>query len=266
MSRTTLESLLEMLDSKKTPEIQPITCVQETIPEQNTLTQKLDKVDEKVLALFASLESLHEKVQELGTRTHETTTSIERLHGKVQELSTRTHKTAASIEQWQQNVYELTARAHKLEPELSQSDLEVDQELEDRISRLSHVESELVQEPQPEPEPEYELEQSEPESDPESEPETEPEPLPAPRTKASTRGRNRLSLCMMPSDEMQDVMLAISPDRSSVQASPVEPAPSPANLLEQQPFETSLISASHDTDESYIIRIREEAELQKNEK
>jgi uncharacterized protein YoxC len=247
-----------MLDSKKTPEIQPITCVQETIPEQNTLTQKLDTVDEKVLALFASLESLHEKVQELGTRTHETTTSIERLHGKVQELSTRTHKTAASIEQWQQNMYELTVRAQKPEPELSQSDLEVDQEIEDRISRLSHVESELVQEHRPEPEPESE---SEPESEPEPEPELEQTPLPAPRTKASTRGRNRLSLCMMPSDEMQDVILAISPDKVSEPASPFEPAPSPANLLEQQPDETSPTSVADNTAESYVLRIRDEAEL-----
>lgn len=215
MSRTTLESLLEMLDSKKTQEMYPITTIQETTPEQNAATQKLDQVDEKVLALFASLEHLHEKVHGLITRTHEITTLVERLHGKVQDLSTRTHKTAVSIEQWQQNVYELTARAHGTDPE-----------------------------PEAEPLPVQPVEERYP--DP---------PPPA-------------------SDEIKDALLVVSPDISSTQASPVEPTPLPANLLEStvssteidvatqpQPDQTSPTSVTDDTHDSYIIRIREEAEL-----
>ena len=232
MSRTTLESLLEMLDNKNTPEMHPITSKQESTIESDTVTDKLDKVDEKMLSVCASLEILHENVNHLSTRTHETTASIEQLHEKMQQLSMRTNKIAASIEQWQQRIYGLSSRPHESaqeaepeQPPQPEQDLEIDPE----------------QPPQLEEEQEAELEQP-------PQPEQEPKPVPVPRTRASTRGRNHLSLCMMQSDEMKDVMLVIPPRRVSEPASPFEPAPSPVNLLE--------------TDESYIIRIREEAELQ----
>ncbi len=234
MSRTTLESLLEMLDNKNTQEMHPITSKQESTIESDTVTDKLDKVDEKMLSVCASLEILHENVNHLSTRTHETTASIEQLHEKMQQLSMRTNKIAASIEQWQQRIYGLSSRPHEsaqeAEPEQPpqlEQDLEIDPE----------------QPPQLEEEQEAELEQP-------PQPEQEPKPVPVPRTRASTRGRNHLSLCMMQSDEMKDVMLVISPRRVSEPASPFEPAPSPANLLE------------YETAETYIIRIREEAELQ----
>jgi hypothetical protein len=292
MSRTTLESLLEMLDSKKTPEIHPVTSTLPVEPEHNILTQKIDKVDEQVLAVFASLERLHENVNQLSTRTHGTMSSIEQLHEKVLELSTRTHKTAASIEQWQQRVYGLSAGADESvpqpEPEPEPEPYTEPEESEPEPAPEPHPEPpepepepepapEPVPEPEPAPEPVPEPEPApepvpEPEPAPEPAPEPDPETVPGPvdaqpRTKASTRGRNRLSLCMMPSDEMQDVMLAISPDVSILHSSPVDPAPSPANLLEStgttQPHIelTSPTSVAHDTGDSYIVRIRDEAEL-----
>ncbi len=262
MSRTTLESLLEMLDNKNTQEMHPITSKQESTIESDTVTDKLDKVDEKMLSVCASLEILHENVNHLSTRTHETTASIEQLHEKMQQLSMRTNKIAASIEQWQQRIYGLSSRPHEsaqeAEPEQPpqlEQDLEIDPEQPPQPEQDPEIDPEQPPQPEqdleidPEQPPQLEEEQ-EAELEQPPQPEQEPKPVPVPRTRASTRGRNHLSLCMMQSDEMKDVMLVISPRRVSEPASPFEPAPSPANLLE------------YETAESYIIRIREEAELQ----
>jgi hypothetical protein len=81
MSRSTPD----MLDIRKTPEIYPMTSMQET------------------------LEYFHDKLNHLSTRAYETTAAIQRLGEQVQQLSTRSPKKQASIEPVQQTVCELGA-------------------------------------------------------------------------------------------------------------------------------------------------------------
>ena len=251
MSRTTLESLLEMLDNNKTPEIDKITSINQIESEQNKVTQKLEKVDEQVLAVFASLERLHENVNQLSTRTHGTTASIERLYEKVLELSTRTNNTAASLEQWQQRVYELNTRAHETVTQVLES------------PPKSDTEPDSEREPQVEPDPV-------PESTPNPVPEISCPVDTQSNTQANENDRNHLSGCMMPSDNMNDLLLTKSHDVSAVQASPIEIVSSTANLLDSAGIDTTIqphvvdIHPAELTDnigESYIIRIRDEAEL-----
>lgn len=251
MSRTTLESLLEMLDTNKTPDIDQITSINPIEPEQNKVTQKLDKVDEQVLAVFASLERLHENVNQLSTRTHVTTASIERLYEKVVELNARTNKTAASIDQWQQRVYELNIPAQEPVPYVPQPETKPDPGPESE--RASHLEPDLAPDPAPNPVSEISC------------------PVDAQsHTQANATDCDHLSLCMMPSDDMNDFLLAKAREVSSVQASPVELASSTANLLESIGTDVTIqphIQDMHPTEltdntgESYIIRIRDEAEL-----
>ena len=254
MSRTTLESLLEMLDSNKTPEIEQITSINPIEPEQNKVTQKLDKVDEQVLAVFASLERLHENVNQLSTRTHVTTASIERLYEKVVELNARTNKTAASIDQWQQRVYELNLPAQEPVPHVLEPPPEPDPEHESE--RASHLEPDLAPDPAPNPVSEISC------------------PVDAQsQTQANTTDCDHLSLYMMPSDDMNDFLLAKAPGVSSVHTSTVESAHSPDNLLEStdidatistiQPYVVDMhpIELTDNIGDSYIVRIRDEAEL-----
>jgi len=251
MSRTTLESLLEMLDTNKTPDIDQITSINPIEPEQNKVTQKLDKVDEQVLAVFASLERLHENVNQLSTRTHVTTASIERLYEKVVELNARTNKTAASIDQWQQRVYELNLPAQEPVPHVPQPETKPDPGPESE--RASHLEPDLAPDPAPNPVSEISC------------------PVDAQsHTEEHATDCDHLSFCMMPSDDMNDFLLAKSPEVSSKQESPVELASSTANLLESIGTDATIqphIQDMHPTEltdntgESYIIRIRDEAEL-----
>ena len=154
-------------------------------------------------------------------------------------------------------VYELSTRAHESE-----------------LQSEPEPASETVSEP---PEPATESETESPESVPTSEPvpetpESASEPVPGPvdtqsRTKASVHHRDRLSVCMMTSDDMNDFLLTMSPETTSVHMSPVEQTPLFANLLESTSTtqlhveETSPTSVTHDTVDSYIVRIRDKVEL-----
>ena len=81
MSRSTAE----MLDIKKTPEIYPMTSIQET------------------------LQYFHDKLNHLNARAYEASAAIQKLGEQVQQLRTATYKTKASVEQAQETVLEMSA-------------------------------------------------------------------------------------------------------------------------------------------------------------
>jgi hypothetical protein len=260
---SSVDSKVDIFDVKKTPEIYPMTSMQETI------------------------EYFHEKMNQLNKRAYENSAMLQRLAEQVQQLSTRTHKTKASTPQEEPTVDDLCAAPPQPEPKAPVQAVQT--EKPDVLSMLlRRFSSEPVQAPPPEPvqelEPETETEIAperpetasihfrrfseqqleavkehrlsfshgelpsvqEPDADVESEQEVSPclwqrvsekfeaqselesepaqelaEPQTPKRTHASARGLKRLSMCMMPPDEMQDVLAVISPAL-------VAPAPSPA--------------------------------------
>ena len=265
MSSSILDKKIDIFDTKKTPEIYPMTSIQETF------------------------EYFHEKMNQLNKRAYENSAMMQRLTEQVQQLSTRTHKPAASIEPAQQTapqpaspvkaekadvmsmllrrfsqqpavptapaVPEPVPSVDEFAPEPEERDLEEELEpelpgqsihfrrfseqqlesVQEHFRRFPQQELQLeaVQEPDTQPELDRDSEQDlspclwrrlaakvEARQELESEPVLEPavEPATPVRAHTSKHGLKRLSLCMMPPDEMQDVLDVISP----------EPAPSPA--------------------------------------
>jgi len=263
MSSSTVDKQVDIFEVKKTPEIYPMTSMQET------------------------LEYFHEKMNQLNKRAYENSAMLQRLAEQVQQLSTRTHKPKASTQKEEPSVDDLCAGApepepkqavqaekpdvlsmllrrfssepvrapapepepepvQELEPEteteiaperpetasihfrrFSEQQLEAVKEHLPRLS-FSHGELPAVQEPDAESEQElspclwqrlsekFEA-QSELESEPVQEQEAEPR---TPMRAQSAHGLKRLSLCMMPPDEMQDVLAVISPALVAPAASP----------------------------------------------
>ena len=266
MSSSTVDKKIDIFDTKKTPEIYPMTSIHETF------------------------EYFHEKMNQLNKRAYENSAMMQRLAEQVQQLSTRTHKTAASGEKTQPNAPapepEAPAKAEKAdvvsmllrrfsqqpaapvapvvpepvagvdefeppEPEPVQETLadieperpEVqsihfrrfsDQELESvqvHFRRSSEPRLEPVQEPELDADSEQDVSpclwqrlaekfDSRSELESESVQQSDEEPQTPMRAHASAQGLKRLSLCMMPPDDMQDVLAVISPDI-------VAPTPSP---------------------------------------
>jgi hypothetical protein len=81
MSNSILDKKIDIFDTKKTPEIYPMTSIQETF------------------------EYFHEKMNQLNKRAYESSAAIQRLGEQVQQLSTHTHK-PASGEKTQQTAAE----------------------------------------------------------------------------------------------------------------------------------------------------------------
>jgi hypothetical protein len=237
MSRSTVE----MLDIKKTPEIYPMTSMQET------------------------LEYFHDKLKDLNARAYEASAAIQKLGEQVQQLSSRAHKTKASVEQAQQTVQEGVERSAQ-KPEqapyllstmyrrFSEQAL-LPEPLWGRLQAKFKPEREAEAEPAPVRGTEVELEAvQEAESDLESEEdvspclhrrlireykfedelqaETVPELPPAPsqslhfrrfsEQELDARGLRRPSLKMMPPDEMQDILdMAVTAASLRLDATPV---------------------------------------------
>ena len=258
MSSSILDKKIDIFDTKKTPEIYPMTSIHETF------------------------EYFHEKMNQLNKRAYENSAMMQRLAEQVQQLSARTHKTAA-----QQNAAEpqpespvkaekpdvlsmLTSGLRRFsqqpaapaapaapEPVASvdefapaeTEELDLEEALEPELPeqsihfrRFSEQQLESVQEHfRRYPEQELQLESvQEPDTQPEldrdaeedlspclwrrlvAKVESQSEPVLEPQTptraNTSKHGLKRLSLCMMPPDAMQDVLDVISP----------APTPSPA--------------------------------------
>jgi hypothetical protein len=205
MSRSRINSLRDMLDVKIRPEIYPMTSMQETF------------------------EYFHDKLNQV-------TESIERLVDRVQELSTRTDKTAAKVEA--NNVEEPSVDSHEPVGEPAAAPVQVEVEVEseqdvspclwDRVVAKLESEKELEsEEEQAETEPLHFRRFSEQQLDPGTPPVTKGADRAQP-AKTPRGGLKRLSLCMMPPDEMNDILAAISPDVAAYQETPGGPAPSPA--------------------------------------
>jgi hypothetical protein len=206
MSRSRINSLRDMLDVKIRPEIYPMTSMQETF------------------------EYFHDKLNQV-------TESIERLVDRVQELSTRTDKTAATVEATK--VEELSVDSHEPVEEPAAAPVQVEVEVEseqdvspclwDRVVAKLESEQELEseEEEQAETEPLHFRRFSEQQLDPGTPPVTNGADRAQP-AKTPRGGLKRLSLCMMPPDEMNDILAAISPDVAAYQETPGGPAPSPA--------------------------------------
>ena len=215
MSVSTLNKDTDLLDVTPTREIYPMTSMQETV------------------------EFLYDKVKQLSRRAFQTSESVESLAVKVEELST-------SIELSHQKLDELSARAPENiqpdapdpepEPEPAIHPEESDPDSDEGISPClwGRVLAKFKAEPEPEPESDVQTEQPDRPSlhfrrFSEQLLESEPKPS-SPQLAKPPSGRfKRRSLCMLPPDEMQDVMLAISPDPSPMRVSPDGPAPSPAS-------------------------------------
>jgi len=260
MSSGILDKKIDIFDIKKTPEIYPMTSMQETF------------------------EYLHDQMNLIKNNAYENSAVLQRIDKQVQQLRAQMHKPAASTEK-----EEASAGAAEPEPKAR-----VQTEKPDVLSMLfrrfseqrpvaeaaAEPAAEAVPEPQIEPdsaavlEPEsdtaperqetealhfrrfseQQLEGPRREPDPDSEldlspclwrrlsvkyafgrelaseaaHELDPEPHTPACAHAPTRGLKRLSLCMMPPDDMHDVLAVISPDVASRTKSPAAPAPSPA--------------------------------------
>jgi hypothetical protein len=243
MSASTLNKDTDLLDVTPTREIYPMTSMQETV---EFLYDKVKQLGRRVFQASESVESLAAKVEELST-------SIELSHQKLDELSAR----ADTIVQPQ---------APCVEPK--SLPLEQVDEFGLPIAPTPTTQPKS-RHPEPEPQPAIHPEESDPDSDEGISPclwgrvlakfKTEPEPESdiqpeqpdrpslhfrrfseqqlasepnsnSPQLAKPPSGRfKRRSLCMLPPDEMQDVMLAISPDPSPMRVSPDGPAPSPAS-------------------------------------
>jgi hypothetical protein len=272
---SSVDNKVDIFDVKKTPEIYPMTSMQETI------------------------EYFHEKMNQLNKRAYENSAMLQRLAEQVQQLSTRTHKTKASTQKEEPSVDDLCAAPPQPEPKAPVQAVQTEKPdvLSMLLRRFSSEPacapylaslSKPVQEPppEPEPEPESEIQPERPEKeslqfrrfseqqleavkhqfprrfsldelgsveepdnearlDPDSEQDLSPclwqrlaakfesqeelesepvreldaEPPTPKRAYASACGLKRRSLCMLPPDEMHDVLAVISP---------TTPAPSPA--------------------------------------
>ena len=215
MSASTLNKDTDLLDVTPTREIYPMTSMQETV------------------------EFLYDKVKQLSRRAFQTSESVESLAVKVEELST-------SIELSHQKLDELSARALEIvqseaphlerEPEPAIHPEESDPDSDEGLSPClwGRVLAKFKAEPEQEQESDVQTEQPDRPSlhfrrFSEQLLESEPKPS-SPQLAKPPSGRfKRRSLCMLPPDEMQDVMLAISPDPSPMRVSPDGPAPSPAS-------------------------------------
>ena len=215
MSASTLNKDTDLLDVTPTREIYPMTSMQETV------------------------EYLYDKVKQLSRRAFQTSESVESLAVKVEELST-------SIELSHQKLDELSARAPENiqphaphpepEPEPAIHPEESDPDSDEGISPCLWGRVLAKFKTEPEPEPESDMQTAQPDRPSlhfrrfsEQLLESEPKPS-SPQLAKPPSGRfKRRSLCMLPPDEMQDVMLAISPDPSPMRVSPDGPAPSPAS-------------------------------------
>jgi hypothetical protein len=265
MSSSTVDKQVDIFDVKKTPEIYPMTSIQETF------------------------DYFHDKMNQLNKRAYENSAMMQRLAEQVQQLSTRTHKTKASKQKEEPSVDDLCAGPPEPEPkapvpaekpdvlsmllrrfssepvrappevlsnvepvsEAVEAEAEIEperpeteaihfrrfseQQLEAvtaRLPRYSFSHEELASVPEPEPDPESEQDLSpclwqrvaakfearqELESEPVQELDAEPR---TPMRAQSAHGLKRLSLCMMPPDEMQDVLAVISPALVAPAASP----------------------------------------------
>jgi len=261
MSSGILDKKIDIFDIKKTPEIYPMTSMQETF------------------------EYLHDQMNLIKKNAYENSAVLQRIDKQVQQLRTQMHKPAASTEKEAASAAEPSAGGAEPEPKAR-----VQTEKPDVLSMLfrrfseqrpaAEAAAEAAPEPQIEPvsaavlEPEsdtaperqeaealhfrrfseQQLEGPKREPDPDSEldlspslwrrlsakyafgrelaleaaHELDPEPQTPACAHAPTRGLKRLSLCMMPPDDMHDVLAVISPDLASRTKSPAAPAPSPA--------------------------------------
>jgi hypothetical protein len=263
MSKTTLENLLDMLERsnskkktpEKAPEIQPPSPEPPSPESPGALTisvvnEKLEIFGQQLGALLASVQQLHEKVNGLGMWTNDRGT-------KLRDEDEPAPALAAHV---------------------------VDYETEDTAPN----------EPE-EPEEPEELDETDETDEPVSAPPVDP-PLASPPISPSCRAlaghiQGRKSVCMLHSDALADLLLrdetasAPKPEADSelVPESSPAPAPAPASPVRatleptpelDAPVEDRATEIDTDTDthatavadamnleESYIIRIREEAEL-----
>ena len=235
MSRATLEKTMDMLTIKKTPEIYPMTSIQETFEyihdKLNETSAWLERLEAKMHSLTASLHTSQQKVHDPGAPAPAPAPDPAPEPAPVPEPRS---EDVLDAEPERPFVQALHFRRFS------------DQEIESvpvHIRRPSEPRLESVHEPdtQPENDPDSEHDVSpclwqrltakfEPRQELASEPAQEPdvEPQTPKRAQASRHGLKRLSLCMMPPDEMHDILAAISPDIASLRQSPLAPAPSPA--------------------------------------
>jgi hypothetical protein len=92
MSSSTVDKQVDIFDVKKTPEIYPMTSIQETF------------------------DYFHDKMNQLNKRAYENSAMMQRLAEQVQQLSTRAHKTKASKQKEEPSVDDLCAGPPEPEP------------------------------------------------------------------------------------------------------------------------------------------------------
>jgi len=220
MSRSTAD----MLNIRKTPEIYPMTSMQET----------LEYFHDKLNETTAAMQRLAEQVQQL--RSPKTSKPAQEA---VRELD------AESDEEAERKVDELLEKIRHPQADLPLRSQEAEPPVHPDKSDVLSIMYRRFSEQQLLPEPLWARLQGkfvagqEAESKAELEAEataglpTVQEPSKPPRRAsgpevASASRLKRPSMCMLPPDDMQDIMQAISPDLSAVSASPETPAPSPA--------------------------------------
>ena len=243
MSASTLNKDTDLLDVTPTREIYPMTSMQETV---EFLYDKVKQLSRRAFQTSESVESLAVKVEELST-------SIELSHQKLDELSARAPEniqpdtphpepvTRVFVDEFglpiaPQPAVQPSSAHPEPEPEPAIHPEESDPDSDEGISPCLWGRVLAKFKTEPEPEPESDVQTAQPDRPSlhfrrfsEQLLESEPKPS-SPQLAKPPSGRfKRRSLCMLPPDEMQDVMLVISPDPSPMRVSPDGPAPSPAS-------------------------------------
>ena len=236
MSSVALDKNTDLLACTPTPEIYPMTSMQETL---QYFHDKLRQLSRRACQTSVSIECLTAKVEELST-------SIELSHQKLDELSGHAHEPEAAIRMFVDKrgfpidefglpipIAPPNSAHPESEPEPAIHPEESDPDSDEGLSPClwGRVLAKFKTEPEPESDIQPEPAQTTLHFRRFSEQQLESEPKPnSPQLSKPPSGRfKRRSLCMLPPDEMQDVMLAISPDSSPMRASPGGPAPSPAS-------------------------------------
>jgi hypothetical protein len=291
MTNASLEDLLEMLENNKNVKqsVEPEQI--STTKEQSSITKRLEGMTQQINTAVSLIRQLHDKVHWLGTRKSDPAVkTLENIAHELAEVQIEkkidpSDEATEAEEDKPANVpveYEQVENTVSEPVDDGQAENPAPEEAEDEPAEDETAEDEPAEDPITEP----------PVCPSQTEEDDKKKHIPPAlavvmddvlgeititpsRTSSVPRARSRRSVCMMPTDDLTDVFAAMSPSTDATssptdatnspfsQAWPVLEAP--ARSPDSSPAEFDAIATAPDPpmgrEESYIIRIREEAEL-----
>jgi hypothetical protein len=260
MSSSTPDKKIDIFDVKKTPEIYPMTSIHETF---EYLHDQMNLIKKSAYEHSAILQRIDKQLQQLSTQvpkpkpaapTEKEEPGVDDLCAAAPEPEPKAPVAAEKPDVLSMLFRRFSEQRAAAEPvrvpetqpapaaaQEQESDAEPERQEAEAIHfrRFSEQQLESAAEggrqPEPDPDSEQDLSpslrqraESRQELDLEAALGLDVAPQTPLRAHAPARGLKRLSLCMMPPDEMKDILAAISPDIASMTA----PAPSPGDEAE----------------------------------